>query len=158
MEEYEYSFKVKDIKPYIEYCISNDYHKEMESIQNRVVYENEYNSKLIARITKTTKDGNDKTIFDVKNFENKENTFQLSQESLPLEVNDENKKIIDSILDVLRFKKSADNLRNRYVYKKDDVTFEIDEYITPSMNVIAIEGNREKVDKIYQEITKKIKN
>ena len=27
MEEYEYSFKVKSIKPYIRYCIDNNYKK-----------------------------------------------------------------------------------------------------------------------------------
>ena len=37
-EEYEYSFKVKDIKPYIDYCINNDYEKTGESSQTRILY------------------------------------------------------------------------------------------------------------------------
>ena len=55
-------------------------------------------------------------------------------------------------LKVLEFKQSADNLRTRYVYEKDGVKFEIDKYVRPEMNVIGIEGEKEKVDKIYKEI------
>lgn len=42
MEEYEYSFKVSSIKPYIEYCENNNYEKVSEVTQNRVVYENKH--------------------------------------------------------------------------------------------------------------------
>ena len=39
-EEYEYSFKVKDIKPFIEYCINNSYILEDEYEQTRILYKN----------------------------------------------------------------------------------------------------------------------
>ena len=44
--------------------------------------------------------------------------------------------------------------RKRYVYEKDNVKFEFDEYIEPVMNVIAIEGLKENVDKVYKELEK----
>ena len=31
MEEYEYSFKVTDLKPYIDYCETNNYEKKENS-------------------------------------------------------------------------------------------------------------------------------
>ena len=51
MEEYEYSFKVATIKPYIEYCENNGYEKISEVTQNRIVYENKHSEHIIARIT-----------------------------------------------------------------------------------------------------------
>ena len=43
--------------------------------------------------------------------------------------------------------------RTRSVYKKGNVKFEIDEYTEPEiMNVVAIEGEKEIVDNIYESI------
>lgn len=53
-----------------------------------------------------------------------------------------------SVLDVLNFKLVADNFRTRYVYIKDDIMFEIDDYISPKMKVVAIEGEKNKVEKL----------
>lgn len=69
-----------------------------------------------------------------------------------MQVTDKNRQIIQSFLRVLDFEKSADNLRVRYIYQKEKVTFEIDDYIRPDNNVIAIEGDKEQVDRIYKEI------
>ena len=44
--------------------------------------------------------------------------------------------------------------RKRYVYFKDGVKFEIDNYTQPAMKVAAIEGEKEKVDKVYNEVKK----
>ena len=49
MEEYEYSFKVDSIKPYIDYCEKNSYKKSI-NVQNRIVYENIHNRNIIAVI------------------------------------------------------------------------------------------------------------
>lgn len=38
------------------------------------------------------------------------------------------------------------------MYKKNNVTFEIDDYSKPEMKVVAIEGKKDEVDKIYSEI------
>lgn len=83
MEEYEYSFKVKSIKPYINYCEENGYKKESEVIQNRIVYVNEYNPNIISRITKNIVDGKETIIFDPKNIKQEEDNLKDSIESLP---------------------------------------------------------------------------
>ena len=67
MEEYEYSFKVKSIKPYVEYCEKNNYKLEDITKQNRIVYENRYSEDIIARITTTVKQGKKTCVFDRKN-------------------------------------------------------------------------------------------
>lgn len=70
-----------------------------------------------------------------------------------MEVTDQNKAAILSILDTTDFILQSDNVRTRYVYKKDDVMFEMDDYTKPQiMQVVALEGNQEKVEQIYNEI------
>ena len=49
MMEYEYSFKVKDLKPFFEYCKKNKYRKIKEVKQIRDLYTN--NSGIEARVT-----------------------------------------------------------------------------------------------------------
>ena len=154
MEEYEYSFKVQDIRPYIEYCESNKYKLVSSIKQNRLVYENIDNNKILARITEENK----RVYIDFKNVDTNDNDLKISHESLPLCINDIDIKVIESILDVLKFKKVSRLYRHRSIYKKNDVIFEIDDYIVPKMKVVALEGKRSEVDKIYQEIINKIKN
>lgn len=152
MQEYEYSFKVESIKPYIDYCEKNNYNKVSETYQNRVVYASKHTDKIIARITTNEEDGVKQTILDFKNVREGSNDLKVSNESIPIIVTDSNKKELDSMLEVLDFYINADNTRTRYVYEKDGVIFEIDDYIEPKMQVVAIEGIKDKVDKIYNEI------
>ena len=152
MEEYEYSFKVKSIVPYIEYCKLNNYKLKKEVKQNRVVYENINNDKIIARITTEDKDNKKTKVINFKNLQEKNNKLKFSYETIPLQITNKNSKAIESILDVLEFKKASDLYRIRRVYEKDGVIFEIDEYKIPKMNVVAIEGLRDRVNKIYKEI------
>lgn len=152
MEEYEYSFKVPSIKPYIEYCENNNYEKVNEVTQNRVVFENKHSKNIIARIT-TKIDGDKKyTLFDCKNVNKEDRDLKISSESLPIEVTNDNEKSIYSMLEVLDFYEAAKNYRTRYIYKKDGVTFEIDNYIEPKMQVVGIEGKRSEVDKVYNNL------
>lgn len=51
MKEYEYSFKVKSIEPYINYCKKNGYEEVCIVTQNRIVYENRNSNHIIARVT-----------------------------------------------------------------------------------------------------------
>ena len=60
----------------------------------------------------------------------------------------DNEKNIYSMLEVLDFYKASVNCMTRYVYKKNWVTFEIDIYIEPKMQVVGIEGKRSEVDKV----------
>lgn len=153
--EYERSFNVESIKPYIEYCEKNGFNLVNKVRQNRIVYECKHNIHIIARIT--TETVNDKTtvLFDYKNVDKSNDDLKVSRESIPMVVTEENKDIILSILNVTDFILQSDNLRTRYVYQKDDVIFEIDDYEQPKvMQVVAIEGNEEKVENIYLELKK----
>lgn len=155
MKEYEYSFKVESIKPYLEYCIENNYKKESEVKQNRIVYENKHTNDIIARITKKIVDNKETSTFDIKNVGVRDKNLKDSTESIPLLLTDENKNIIESIIKTLDFYEAANNYRTRYVYKKNGVKFEIDNYIQPKMQVVGIEGNKNEVDKIYNELVEK---
>ena len=54
---------------------------------------------------------------------------------------------------MLEYKKDKVLERTRYVYEKNQVTFELDEYTSPEvMCVVAVEGEKEEVDKVYDEI------
>jgi len=150
MEEYEYSFNVKSIKLYIDYCKINNYTNKLIINENRIVYHNDNLKHVIARITISE----EKSLLDFKNINKENNDLKISNESIPLEIN--NIDIIKSMLEVLGFYENANNTRTRYVYEKDNVIFEIDDYINPIMQVVAIEGNKDKVDKIYKEIKEKI--
>ena len=152
MEEYEYSFKVSSIKPFINYCERNDYEKGNIEKQHRIVYENKYSKDIIARITTNQIGKKKQTVFDCKNVGERNKELKISSESIPMMITNKNKKEIESVLEVLNFYIAADLYRTRYIYIKDGVKFEIDEYISPEMKVVAIEGNRKSVDKIYKEI------
>ena len=126
--EYEYSFKVKDLTKYLDYCKKNNYRLEEETNQERILYRN-------------FKDENDS-----------DEILKVSRETIPLRVTKNNKEAVLSILDMLGYQKDKTLVRKRWVYKKDKVTFEIDDYKEPKMKVVAIEGNKEQVDKVYQEL------
>ncbi len=144
--EYEYSFKVKDITPFINYCIKNSYKKIEEYDQTRIIYENENNTR--ARIT-ITNESNILLDFKVDNISN--GNLIESRETLPIKI--ENLNSAESILDFLKYKKSVTLVRRRVIYKKDLVIFEIDDYKSPDkMLVVAIEGEKEETDKVYEEI------
>ena len=49
MKEYEYSFKVSSLNPYIDYCKKNNFEFVEETNQSRTIYRN--SNKTIARIT-----------------------------------------------------------------------------------------------------------
>ena len=152
MKEYEYSFNVKSIEPYINYCRLNGFKEKFICQQNRIVYEKKDNKNLIARITTTNKNGKNKIELDFKNVNKAHKDLKESRESIPLLVNSRNQKSIFSILEIMGFYITANNTRIRYVYQKGGVIFEIDDYLEPKMKVVAIEGNKDEVDKVYLEI------
>ena len=152
MIEYEYSIRAKTIKPFIEYCERNDYKFISKTEENRIVFENKANRDIIARIT-TTKSGDEEIcLFDFKNKSVGDATFKIAKESLPLQIRKDDIYVIKNMFDVIGFEQSADNLRTRYVYEKDGVKFEIDKYSRPEMNIIGIEGDKNKVDKTYNDL------
>ena len=157
--EYERSFNVEDIEPYINYCKQNEYELVSKTEQNRVVYECKHNIHIIARLTTEVINGVSKTMFDYKNVDKSNNDLKVSRESIPMVVTEENKDVVLSILNVTDFVFASNNQRVRYVYKKDDVIFEIDDYTLPRiMKVVALEGNQEKVESVYAKIKQLIKD
>ncbi len=148
MEEYEYNFKVQSIEPFINFCKQNGYKEKQISTQNRVVYENKNKKTMLARITTDIKNNKETTVLDFKNVDNKNINFKISNESLPIKVTSKNKKAIMSILQTLEFEEVANNFRTRYVYEKNNVEFEIDDYTRPQMKIVAIEGDRNEVEKV----------
>jgi len=153
--EYEYSFKVEDIKPYINYCEENSFEKVKEFNQTRILYISD--NKILARITTQEENGSIKTVLDFKDDNDSEEILKVSRETIPLVVTDENKEAVMSMLEIFGYKIKKELIRKRYVYKKDKVIFEIDDYTSPEvMHVIAIEGEKEQVDKIYNDIKEKI--
>lgn len=157
MKEYEYSFKVESIAPYIEFCENNGYKKLEESSQTRILYRNI--NKTMARITTKVKNGNKKTLLDFKDDNQNNEVLKVCRETIPLEITDDNEKAVYSILDMLEYTKDKTLIRNRVVYKKDDVMFEIDNYDSPEvMYVVAIEGEEKAVDAVYKVVKDTINN
>lgn len=155
MLEYEYSFKVKELKPYIEYCIKNGFEKVEQSSQVRILYTSK--NKILARITTKECDGKIKTVLDFKDEDGSEKVLKALRETIPLELKESDMESVRSILDILGYKKYKELIRKRIVYKKDKAIFEIDDYLSPEiMHVVAIEGEKNQVDKIYNDINKKI--
>lgn len=147
--EYEYSFKVENIDKYNDYCSNNDYKLIDKVKQTRTLYRN--SNKTMARITINEYDNNTKMFLDFKEDNLNDDILKMRKESLPLEFTDI--ESINSILEFLDYKKDITLIRTRIIYEKSNVKFEIDEYESPEIyNVVAIEGEKEEVDKVYNEL------
>ena len=145
MEEYEYSFNVKSINPYIDYIEKNNYKLVGANDEVRDLYTGKEN--ILARITKTS----NHIILDFKRGDNSSEILHIRKESMPLEINPKDIETILSIIDVLGYKQIKHLVRKRTVYEKGNVKFEIDDYTEPVMKVVAIEGLKDEVDKVYEE-------
>lgn len=147
--EYEYSFKVDSLDKYIDFCITNNYKKIEENNEIRTLYKKE--DKTMARVTKKEANKNIKIFLDFKDDVLTDDILIERKETLPLEIKDE--EAVDSILNYLNYKLDKVLNRTRIIYKKDNVVFELDNYILPDkMYVVAVEGKKEEVDIVYNEI------
>lgn len=149
-KEYEYSFKVKDINEFIQYCINNEYQKKEEYFQTRILYKN--GGPVMARVTENIYNDRSEKILNFKDDNLNDNALKISRESKDLIVNDDNQEFVDSLIEILDLTNKKVLKRKRYVFEKNNVKFEIDEYIEPIMNVVAIEGLQEEVDEVYKEL------
>lgn len=149
-KEYEYSFKVKDIKPFIDYCINNNCQKNKEYEQTRLLYKN--GGKVMARITKNTYENEVIEVLNFKDDNTNDSILKISRETKDLVITDENRSFVESLLEILDLKETKKLVRKRYVYKKDNVLFELDNYSNPKMNVVAIEGIKSEVDIVYNDL------
>ena len=155
MTEYEYSFKVKEIDPYIEYCKNNGYEFIEETNQSRTLYRN--TNKTMARITIKEKNNIVKKLLDFKDDNITDDILIERRESKSIEFTDDD--AVESILDFLNYKKDNTLIRKRYVYKKGNVKFEIDDYEYPEKSyVVAIEGEKSEVDKVYNVVKEQFSN
>lgn len=148
-KEFEISFKVKDLEVFYKYCFDNNYVLIDDTKQKRILYKKE--DKTMARIT--IKEANEKVIqeLDFKEDKLSDDVAITRNESKSLIF--ENMEAAKSIIDFLGYKKDIELIRNRKVYKKEDIKFEIDEYSSPEkMLVVAIEGNETKAYDIYNEL------
>lgn len=150
MIEYEYNFKVDDIGCVTKFCEENGFVLVSKTSENRVVFENKQNRKIISRLTTTFGKSEKVTVWDFKNVGKNDNLLKVSKESEAMVLDESGIKIARSMLEAMDFEQSADNLRTRYVFEKGDVKFEIDDYTRPQMKVVAIEGEKSQVDKVYQ--------
>lgn len=153
-KEYEYSAKVKDIEPFINYCKENNYKLINKTAQKRVLYRN--SNKILARVT-IIEDGKSKNIFlDFKDENEADDVLKISRESGKINVTD-NMDFVNAVFSMLEFDFYKELDRVRYVYVKNKITFEIDEYIKPEMKVVGIEGAKEEVDEVYKVLEDKFK-
>lgn len=151
MVEYEYSFKVKDLKKYIQYCEENGYRQISASHQTRKLYTNK--NQILARITTDISKNKEEIILDFKDENDSPNILKSSRESKPLVITKKNMEAVESILDILGYNLSKVLKRDRVVYQKNGVKFEIDSYLKPEVcHVVALEGNKIEVDIVYNEL------
>lgn len=148
--EYEYSFKVKNIKEFIDYCIDYQYEKKEEYLQNRTLYKN--NGPIMARITENIYEDKKEKLLNFKDDNLNENILNTSRETKNLIINEDNQEFVDSLIEILNLKNKKTLKRKRYIFEKNNVKFEIDEYTEPVMNVVAVEGLKEEVDLVYNEL------
>ncbi len=150
--EYEYSFNVKSIRKYVNYCVENGYKFIEKNNQIRTIYRK--NNGTMARITIKNKK---KIFLDFKEDKLTGETLIQRKETPMIQIS----KLSDAeeILDFLEYKKDNTLDRTRQVYEKGGVKFEIDSYRQPEKTyVVAIEGVKEEVDKVYKEVTDLFKN
>ena len=152
-KEYEYSTKVKDINFFINYCKENDYVLVNKTTQKRGLYRK---NKILARVTTKKEDTSKRVFLDFKDENESSDILKISRESGKIDVT-ENMDFVNAVLSMLKFDFYKELDRVRYVYNKDKVTFEIDEYLKPEMKVVGIEGNKKEVDKVYKVLENKIK-
>lgn len=118
--------------------------------QVRTLYKN--GGKIMARITKNIYEDRTVEILNFKDDNLNNNILSVSRESLDLHITKENKKFVKSLISILDLNDEKVLKRHRVVYKKGHVKFEIDEYTVPKMKVVAIEGDKEQVDRVYKEL------
>ncbi len=149
-EEYEYSFKVNDITPFIDYCVNNGYKLIDQYDQVRTLYKN--GGKVMARMTKNIFPDKEIEILDFKDDNLSDKSLKIRRESKQLIIDDENRDFVYSLFEILDLKEAKKLIRKRYIYGLYGVTFELDMYKEPPMNVLAFEGDKDATDKTYFEL------
>ena len=106
----------------------------------------------MARITENEYEEKYEKILNFKDDNLNDKILKTSRESKDLIITKDNEEFVVSLIEILNLNTKKVLKRKRYVYEKENVKFEIDEYIEPLMNVIAIEGKKEEVDIVYKKL------
>ncbi len=149
-KEYEYSFKVDNLDELVEFLINNNYELKDKYDQTRIIYKN--NSSVMARITSNKYEDREDKVLDFKDDDLSDRLVKVRRESSPLTIDDKNIEFVNSLLEMLGYEEKVVLNRNRLVYSKDDVIFEIDKYDNDI--VVSIEGEKNNVDKTYEKMFK----
>ena len=72
------------------------------------------------------------------------------RETFELEFQDD--KAMYSILEFLGYEYDCSYTRRRSVYEKNNVKFEFDYYYDTKNKILGVEGDKEEVDKVYEDI------
>ncbi len=150
--EYEYCYKVSNLKEYLKYIESK--YKFIEKYkETRVIYRNKNNT--IARITHKNED----MYLDFKENKISNDDLIIRKESKTIKF--DNLDNCENILEFLDYKKDNSMTRYRSIYKGRGIKFEIDEYIEPEKSyAVSFEGSKKTCDKVneeFQELNKKYK-
>lgn len=149
MKEYEYSFEVNSLIPYIEYCNNNGYELVSSNKQQRIIYR--HPNSTMARVTIIEKNGKVTKELDFKESILSTSVLHERKESLTISFDDE--KAIKSMLDFLGYKRDNSLIRTRIVFKKGKVKLELDDYEFPRKAlIVAVEGAKLEADEVYNEI------
>lgn len=142
--EYEYCYKVDDLKEYINYLKEN--YKYIDSYEERrTIYRNSNNTN--ARITLK------KGIYTLDFKENKISNDDLIVRKESKSITFDNLNNCEDILSFLDYKKDNSMYRKRTIYEGNNIKFEIDEYIEPEKAyVISFEGNKDICDKVNNDL------
>ena len=109
-KEYEYTFQVKDLKPYFNFCENNGFKLKSKFKQTRTIYRNP--NKTMARITINQENDGKKKFLDFKEDNLvKGAVLKELNESLPIEFTDDN--AVNSILEFLGYTKDNTMERTR---------------------------------------------
>lgn len=116
-EEYEYSFKVKNIKDFLDYCENNNYKKQKEYFQTRTLYKN--GGAVMARITENEYEEKSEKILNFKDDNLNDKILKTSRESKDLIITNDNEEFVMSLIEILNLNRKIVLKRKRYVYEKD---------------------------------------
>lgn len=143
--EYEYCYKVDDLKDYLSY-IENNYKFQEKYHEERIIYRNK---DKIARISSR----NGEIFLSFK--ENKISDSDLTVRKESMEIKVDSLKKCEDILKFLDYKKDNVITRIRSVFVGEGIKFEVDEYMKPEKSfILSFEGKKRVCDALNMKFVK----
>jgi adenylate cyclase class IV len=149
MREYGHCVEVKSLEPYIKYCIQNGYTLHGKMRQTRMIYKRP--DRTLGRIT--INNFQDGRVLMQLDFKEDVLAYGLPESSISAKLEINNISAAENILKFLGYHKRETIIRMRTVYRKGNVSFELDEFEEPKrMCVLTLEGSREEARAVYKEL------